>query len=320
MLWRVQQARLTHGIRAVLWHQGESDQGSDGPTDGYGWETYQQYFLDMSAAWKQDFPNLQHYYVFQIWPNSCGMGSGHGDMLREVQRTLPRLYSNMDVMSTLGIKPPGPLPLSAGRLGRVCPPDAAPDRAGHLRQSARHLHHGAESQAGVLYQQREDRDCPGVRPAGSLDRIRWPASSIWTGTTSKVVSGAVSGNVVTLKLKETSAAKKITYLKEMNWSQDKLLIGANGIAALSFLRCADRGFIALIAVEPRFHTDKKVPVFMWEYNDHQAGSKWGLRGGSWYINDSQNYMRSTTRYDVLSAKWPNYGFRVVTLGKAKREP
>ena len=108
MLWRVQQARLTHGIRAVLWHQGESDQGSDGPDGGYGWESYQQYFLDMSAAWKQDLPNIRHYYVFQIWPNSCSMGNGHGDMLREVQRTLPRLYSNMDIMSTLGIKPPGP--------------------------------------------------------------------------------------------------------------------------------------------------------------------------------------------------------------------
>lgn len=61
MLWRVRQAKLTHGIRAVLWHQGESDQGSDGPTGGYGWESYRQYFIDMSAAWKQDFPNLQHY-------------------------------------------------------------------------------------------------------------------------------------------------------------------------------------------------------------------------------------------------------------------
>ena len=40
--------------------------------------------------------------------------------------------------------------------------------------------------------------------------------------------------MVTLKLKEASAAKKITYLKEMNWSQDKLLMGANGIAALTF--------------------------------------------------------------------------------------
>ena len=37
-----------------------------------------------------------------------------------------------------------------------------------------------------------------------------------------------------LKLKAASTAKKISYLKEMNWSQDKLLIGVNGIAALTF--------------------------------------------------------------------------------------
>jgi hypothetical protein len=49
-----------------------------------------------------------------------------------------------------------------------------------------------------------------------------------------VVSGTVSGNVVTLKLKEPSTAKRITYIKETNWSQDRLLIGANGIAALTF--------------------------------------------------------------------------------------
>jgi hypothetical protein len=40
--------------------------------------------------------------------------------------------------------------------------------------------------------------------------------------------------VVTLKLKKPSAATKITYLKEMRWSEDKLLLGANGIAALTF--------------------------------------------------------------------------------------
>ena len=35
LLWRVRRARLTH-VRAVLWHQGENDQGADGPTGGYG--------------------------------------------------------------------------------------------------------------------------------------------------------------------------------------------------------------------------------------------------------------------------------------------
>jgi len=107
MLWRVKQARLTHGIRAVIWHQGENDQGAAGPDGGYGWETYQRYFVEMSADWKRDFPNVTRYYVFQIWPNACAMGSGNGDMLREKQRSLARLYSNMAMLSTLGIQPGG---------------------------------------------------------------------------------------------------------------------------------------------------------------------------------------------------------------------
>ena len=116
MLWRVQQARLTHGIRGILWHQGENNQGTAGPSGDYDWKTYEDYFVAMSAAWRQDFPNLQHTYVFQIWPNSCAMAgtTGAGDQIREIQRTLPRLYSRMGVMSTLGIQPPGgchfPLP------------------------------------------------------------------------------------------------------------------------------------------------------------------------------------------------------------------
>jgi len=32
MLWRAEQAKLTHGIRAILWHQGENDQGADDDT------------------------------------------------------------------------------------------------------------------------------------------------------------------------------------------------------------------------------------------------------------------------------------------------
>lgn len=56
---------------------------------------------------------------------------------------------------------------------------------------------------------------------------------------------------------------------------------------------------------------------VWEFNDTQNGDKYGLRGGSFYINDNENYTAAATRYDVLSAKWPNYGFRVVLLGESK---
>ncbi len=233
MLWRVQEARLTHGIRAAIWHQGENDQGAAGPDGGYGWETYQRYFVDMSADWKRDFPNVRHYYIFQIWPNSCSMGGGNGNMLREVQRTLPRLYSNMDVMSTLGIKPPGPChyPLSGW------------------------------SQFATLLQPLIERDFYGRKVSGSITpanlkqayytnaaknaiALQFDQPVVWKdslvgefrldGVKGKVASGAVSGNVLTLKLTEPVQAGKITYLDEMAWSQDRLLVGRNGIAALTF--------------------------------------------------------------------------------------
>ena len=106
MLWRIRQAKLSHGIRGVVWHQGENDQAANGPTGRFAWETYQQDFIDLSAAWKEDFPNIQNYYIFQIWPAACGtVIDGSDNRLREKQRTLPYLYSNMGIMSTLGIRP-----------------------------------------------------------------------------------------------------------------------------------------------------------------------------------------------------------------------
>lgn len=233
LLWRVERARLTDGIRGVIWHQGENDQGADGPTGGYGWETYEQYFVDMSAAWKQDFPNIQHYYIFQIWPNSCSMGNGHGDMLREVQRNLPRRYSNMDIMSTLGIKPPGGchFPLTGwAEFARLVQPLIERDNYGKVPAAsitAPNLYsaHFAGSEKDAITLEFD-------QPVVWSDLL---AGQIYLdGVGDKVASGTVSGNIVTLKLKEPSAAKKISYLKEMKWSQDKLIVGANGIAVLTF--------------------------------------------------------------------------------------
>ncbi|QDV29183.1 hypothetical protein Spb1_10530 [Planctopirus ephydatiae] len=234
MLWRVQQAKLTHGIRGILWHQGENDQGADGPTGGYGWETYHQFFIEMAAGWKQDFPNVQQYYVFQIWPNSCSMGGrfGSGDMLREKQRTLPQLFSNMSIMSTLGVRPPGgchfPL-VGWAEFARTIQPLIERDHYGKVP-------------AGPI-------SAPNLRTASfnatrdtillEFDQpIAWDdklAGQFYLdGEKGKVASGSVAGAVLTLKLKEPTAATKITYLKEIDWNQDNLLLGTNGIAALTF--------------------------------------------------------------------------------------
>lgn len=235
MLWRVQQAKLTHGIRGILWHQGENDQGADGPTGGYGWETYQPLFVEMAAGWKQDFPNVQHYHIFQIWPNSCSMGGrdGSGDRLREKQRTLPELFSNLSIMSTLGVRPPGgchfPL-VGWSEFARLIQPVIERD------------HYGKVPAASITP--------PNLRRAsylagiGDTIALEFDQPVVWADALAgqfylddekdKVASGSVAGNVLTLKLKEPSAATKVTYLKEIAWSQDTLLDGANGIAALTF--------------------------------------------------------------------------------------
>ena len=235
MLWRVQQAKLTHGIRGILWHQGESDQGSDGPTGGYGWETYQPLFVEMSAAWKQDFPNVKHYYIFQIWPNACSMGGrdGSGDMLREKQRTLPQLFSNMSIMSTLGVRPPGgchyPL-VGWAEFARMIQPLMERDHYGKVPATSitppnlRRVHFSGSTKDAIAL----EFDQPVVW-ADTLAGQFYLA-----GEKDKVASGSVIGNVLTLKLKAASAAKTITYLKEVSWNQDTLLNGANGIAALTF--------------------------------------------------------------------------------------
>jgi len=233
MLWRIQQARLTHGIRAVIWHQGESDQGAAGPDGGYGWESYHRYFVEMSANWKRDFPNVSRYYTFQIWPNACSMGSGNGDMMREVQRTLPGLYSNMDVIATLGITPPGSChyPLAGwSKFTEMVQPLIERDFYGlkpiealttpNLKQ-ARYV--GASKKIIAL----------------EFDQaMEWDDSLVGEfyldGVKGLVVSGSVSDNVVTLKLQKHSAAHKISYIKEMSWSQERLLAGENQMAALTF--------------------------------------------------------------------------------------
>lgn len=232
-LWRVQQAKLTHGIRAVIWHQGENDQGADGPTGGYGYETYRQFFVDLAASWKEDYPNIQHYYAFQIWPKSCAMGiNGSDNRLREVQRTLPKMFSNMSVISTLGIKPPGGCHFPA---------------AGYA-EFARFLH--PMMQYHLYHRHVGQFNPPNLRRAyfTSTQRdelilefdyqINWSESLVsqfhLDGEPKQVVAGSASGSRITLQLKGPTKSKTMTYLDSANWNPDNLLYGQSGLAALTF--------------------------------------------------------------------------------------
>ncbi|MFO0864998.1 MAG: sialate O-acetylesterase [Gemmataceae bacterium] len=234
LLGRVRQAKLTHGIRAVIWHQGENDQGADGPTGGYGWETYRQYFIDLAAAWKTDYPNIQHYYVFQIWPKSCAMGiHGSDNRLREVQRQLPTAFSNLSIMSTLGIEPPGGCHFPAAGYAEfarlLCP---LIERDIYGKKPATIITPPNLKRASFRNEGQDEIEL-------EFDQaIRWDpklASQLYLdGAGGKIASGSVVDSTLILKLTAATDARAVTYLDSAAWNQSNLLRGANGLAALTF--------------------------------------------------------------------------------------
>jgi hypothetical protein len=234
-LWRLRQARLTHGIRAVIWHQGENDQPAASPSGDFGWKNYQNYFIEMASGWRRDMPNARDYLMFQITPNSCGMGGdeGAGDRLRERQRTMPDLFSNLSIMSTVGIRPPG---------GCHYPAAGYSEFARLIRPLIEREVYGRKSSAAITPPNLLKAAFAGV--ARDTIALEFDQPVVWRdeladqfhldGESGKVADASVSGSTLTLKLGEPSNARHITYLRENRWSQDKLLMGANGIAALTF--------------------------------------------------------------------------------------
>jgi hypothetical protein len=152
---------------------------------------------------------------------------------REVQRTLPRLYSNMDIMSTLGIKPGGSChyPLDGwAEFARLIQPlierdfygknVAVPITPPNLKQA----YYTSDKKDEVAL----EFDQPVIWTKELIDQF------YLDDIKNHVDSATVVGHVIKLKLKTASDATKITYLKEWSWTQEKLLMGKNGIAALTF--------------------------------------------------------------------------------------
>ncbi len=234
LLARVRQAGLTHSVRAIFWHQGENDQGADGPTGGYGWEAYRQYFIDLAASWKTDYPNVQKYYLFQIWPKACAMGvDGSDNRLREVQRQLPTAFSQMSIMSTLGIDPPGGCHYPAegyAQIAKLIAPLV--ERDFYNKKPTTSITPANLRQATFTNPQRTEIRLEFDQP---IDWANGLESQFWLdGKNDAVATGRTEGNHLILSLKAATTAKSITYLDSKSWSPKFVLRGANGIAALTF--------------------------------------------------------------------------------------
>ena len=237
LLNRVVGAKLTHGIRGIIWHQGESNSGADSPTGDFDYKSYQQYFIDMSAAWKQDYPNFKRYTVFQVMPKPCALGP-KGDQQREAQRTLPFLYSKMDILNTLGL--PGyigchftaagyqnvadrTLAVMKQRYYGVIPPQ--PVTAPNLKRA----YFTTSSRSEIALEFDQDMSWNNFSKANYyIDKVA-----------NKVSLGSASGKIVTLQLSiQATATSTLDYLQDDQWnfgeSVSSLLYGANTLPALTF--------------------------------------------------------------------------------------
>ena len=231
---RVVAAKLTHGIRGVLWHQGEADQGFDGPDNCYGCEMYENYWLDLTAAWKQDYPNIRNYYLFQIWPNACAQGgTRNSDKLRDVQRQLSRLYSSLSVVPTLDIPSGASCHFKTDdyeKMGLAMAPLLERDIHGTVFPqpiSAADL-----KKASYTTAKNDEITLEFDQPVTWYDAL---ASQFYLdGEPVKVASGSVTGNLLKLKLMAPATAKTITYITDKKWDSKTLLYGKNGLAALTF--------------------------------------------------------------------------------------
>jgi hypothetical protein len=234
LLWRLQQARLTHGVRAVLWHQGENDQGESGATGKFGWVNYQDYFLRMTAAWKEDYPNIKHYYIHQIWPGACGSRSVENDRLREQQRQLPSQFSNMSIMSTLGIRPGGGCHFLAEGYAVM---------ARQLFPLVNQFNYDVETKTPVTPPNIQSVSY--VNAAKDAIKLVFDQDLKWDDEilgrfylddlSAELISVSGTGRILTLKLAEPSTAKTLSYVRGGKWRQEDAIIrGANNIAALTF--------------------------------------------------------------------------------------
>ncbi len=95
LLYRATKAKVEASVKALLWHQGESDSGSPDA------EAYTERFTELRAAWRSDYAPLDKIYVFQIHPGNCG--GAQQDYFRNEQRNFKQLFPDVSVMATNGL-------------------------------------------------------------------------------------------------------------------------------------------------------------------------------------------------------------------------
>jgi hypothetical protein len=250
LMYRLHKSGLHDDVRSIFWHQGESDS-----PPGYA-QHYAALWDSLYNDWHQDYPALEHIYLFQI---RAGIGEDQDD-IREIQRQLPYVYDNVHIMSTVGINGFDGLHFSSQgyeAFGEMIWPLAAQD----LYERPLEPHSEAPDIVQAWYTT-ANQDQIAME---FTDSVTWPADTLGVSMSryiylddgwGMVESGLVDpqlNNVVMLNLSSPRTARTVSYLSEdLRYHGGEVYHGPwirnpNGIGALTFMDIPIQPSVALNA-------------------------------------------------------------------------
>ncbi|MDO7173353.1 sialate O-acetylesterase [Mariniflexile sp. AS56] len=98
LAYRVNEAGLKDKIKAIFWHQGESNS-----VKRESYEAYASNFEILLNDWKRVYTGLEEVYLFQLH-QGCGRSKeSYGSEIREVQNQIANKYEMVHIMSTMGV-------------------------------------------------------------------------------------------------------------------------------------------------------------------------------------------------------------------------
>ncbi len=278
LLYRATKAGVADRVRAIVWHQGESNSDAT-------WTNYASNFRLLHDAWRRDFLGMEKIYLFQIHQ---GCGGAYQENLRDVQRRFPDGYPDLEIMSTVGIP---------GHDGCHYNYEGYNRMAGQLfGQIARDLYGSADTVdinpptiARAFFTSAAADEIALVFSRSS--ELRWPADTLGRSMANyfyldnlfgAVLSGSASHDTIYLRLAAPSDAQTITYLPNVYANNTTTVYegpwirNGRGIGALSF------------AGVPILHPPDAPPVLILPANNQpnnpvDAQFRWnGVRHATWY--------------------------------------
>ncbi|MDP4235728.1 MAG: sialate O-acetylesterase [Bacteroidota bacterium] len=238
MLYRAQKSNLASAAKALFWYEGESDELAG----------YQSSFTSIFNSWKQDYPNLRKIYMMQIRP---GCSTGFTADLRDLQRRMPDLLPNLEIVSTTAIQ---------GHDGCTFSPEGYTQLGDELFRLVARDFYGASdinqiSSPNIVQAFYTNSAHTGIGLTFSPEDTRFtiPADTTVNGIAASlkdyfllddsaevVQSISTSWDRIFLELKQPSSATSITYLPDKYYNNSSViyegpwLVNSRGIGALSF--------------------------------------------------------------------------------------